>query len=65
LLYLGGDAPGLHERYTNGTKAGENTIIIKFTKEELAGFSSSLCIAVGDENSIILEKKLTDQIAGN
>lgn len=65
LLYLSGDAPGLLERYGNGTKKGDNVIIIRFAKKEFKEFTGSVCIGVGDENSIVLDKAFAGQPGGN
>lgn len=63
-IRLAGDAPGLSERYTGGIVKGNNVIIVKISKQKLKQFTASMCLEVGDEYSILIDKKLTDQLAG-
>jgi len=61
-IRLAGDAPGLRRSWPDKTKPGENVVIFKLSKEEASTFSDSICIEVGDEHSITIEKNLVDWI---
>ena len=62
-IRLGGDAPGLKEFYPNKTKFGNNTAIIKLIKNKLKQYTANICIEVGDDKSISIDKNLTDLLA--
>ena len=51
------------ERYATSTKIGENTLILKFTKNELLNYKSSINIEVGDDHSIQLDQNVIEGIA--
>ena len=61
-VFLQGDAPGLKELYQNGTKAGDNTVIIKLNKKKVLNYEAGLAVNTGDRNFIFIDKALLDKI---
>lgn len=61
-IFLQGDAPGLKDLYKSGTKKGENTIILKFTKEEYKNYTAGLAVNVGDNNFISIKRETLFEI---
>jgi hypothetical protein len=45
------------------TKPGNNTVIFKLNKKDILSYKESICIEVGDEQSISISKNLLDSIA--
>jgi hypothetical protein len=61
-LFLQGDAPGLKEIINDGTKKGDNILIISFNKDELKNYKAGLAINIGSRNFIFLDKTTTDNL---
>ncbi len=53
---LAGEGRGLNKFWRDGTKVGENCLIFKFDKDKIKSYSTEICIEVGDEHSITIEK---------
>ncbi len=62
FIFLQGDAPGLSQKYDNGTKKGENTLIIKLNKDDVKGYEEGLAINLGSRNFVWIDKGLMDSI---
>ena len=62
-IRLAGDAPGLKEVNLNKTKIGNNTAIVRLSKNKVKQYTDKICIEVGDDKSIGIDKSLTDLLA--
>ncbi len=61
-VFLQRDTPGLKEYVQNGTKKGNNIVVLCFTKEELKKFEAGLAINIGSQNFISIDKYVTNML---
>jgi hypothetical protein len=57
---LAGDAPGLKEFLPSGTEIGKNLLIIQLKIEKVVTFSTHICVEIGDNNSVVIQKDIVD-----
>lgn len=61
-LFLQGDTPGLQELIVSGTKKGDNTMVLSFTKDELKNYKAGLAVNIGSRNFVFIDKNTMDEL---
>ena len=59
-IRLSGDAPGLWEYLPYGTEIGKNLLIIRLERKKVATYPKNICVEVGDDHSVAIDKELVD-----
>jgi len=57
---LAGDAPGLKKFLSYGTKIGRNLLIIQLETKKVLAYPASICVEIGDDHSVEIDKKTVD-----
>ncbi|MFC1636111.1 hypothetical protein ACFL5Z_14845 [Planctomycetota bacterium] len=57
---LAGDAPGLWEFMSHGTKIGKNLLIIQLESRKVVTYPDHICVEIGDGHSVVIEKEIVD-----
>jgi len=57
---LAGDAPGLKEFLSYGTEIGRNLLIIRLETREVLAYPDSICVEIGDDHSVTIDKDTVD-----
>ena len=54
------DAHDLSEFLTYGTEIGKNLLIIKLEIRKVATYPTHICVEIGDDNSVVIDKEIVD-----
>jgi hypothetical protein len=57
---LAGDAPGLKEFLTYGTRVGNNLVIVKLKTKKVLTYPASICVEIGYRRSVVIDKDTVD-----
>lgn len=57
---LAGDKPGLSEFLTYGTEIGRNLLIIQLEIRKVVTYPTHICVEIGDDHSVVIEKEIVD-----